>query len=211
MTAPSLHVLQQACEQLSTRDPALAVAFAAIGVPVWRAAQPNYQTLARAVTYQLISTRAAAAIWGRTLTLFDGEISPQALLGMADEKLRECGNSRPKIAHMKSIATAITTGSLCFDRLQASEPGAARKELLAVKGIGPWTADLFLMNALGVVDAFPVGDVGVMEAYRALSGAKTRHHTKAFTALAEQWRPYRGVAAHLLWGWLNAQRSRAQT
>ena len=210
MTAPSLHVLQQACEQLSARDPALARAFTEIGVPVWRAAQPNYQTLARAVAYQLISTKAAAAIWGRTQALFEGEISPQAILATDEQTLRECGNSRPKIAHMKSIATAITTGTLCFDRLQASQPSAARKELLAVKGIGPWTADLFLMNALGVVDAFPIGDVGVMEAYRALNGAEIRHETKAFTALAEQWRPYRGVAAHLLWGWLNVQRGKAK-
>jgi len=211
MTTPSLQVLKQACEQLSACDAAFALAHAEIGVPVWRATQPTYQTLARAVAYQLISTRAAAAIWGRTLALFEGEISAQALLSTSDEKLRECGNSRPKIGHMRSIATAITTGTLCFERLQASEPAAARKELLAVKGIGPWTADLFLMNALGVVDAFPVGDVGVMEAYRALSGAEIRHETKAFTGLAEQWRPYRGVAAHLLWGWLNAQRDKAQT
>ena len=85
----------------------------------------------------------------------------------------------------------------------------ARKELLAVKGIGPWTADLFLLYALGKMDAFPIGDVGLMEAHKRLSGAEERMTAKAFTAHAEIWQPYRGVAAHLLWGWLNAERSGA--
>ena len=84
---------------------------------------------------------------------------------------------------------------------------AARAELVAVKGIGPWTADLFLM-ACGRLDAFPHGDVGLMEAYRLLRGDEERFESKAFTAHADAWRPYRGVAAHLLWGWINAERDK---
>ena len=86
---------------------------------------------------------------------------------------------------------------------------AARAELLAVKGIGPWTADLFLLYAAGKMDAFPHGDVGLMEAHKRLGGYDTRMTNKDFSAHAEAWRPNRGVAAHLLWGWLNAERAKA--
>lgn len=83
---------------------------------------------------------------------------------------------------------------------------AAREQLLAVRGIGPWTADTFLMNALGHLDAFPHGDVGLLEAHRLLIGADERLKASAFSKTAEQWRPYRGVAAHLLYSWLHLHR-----
>jgi len=79
--------------------------------------------------------------------------------------------------------------------------------VIAVKGIGPWTADLFLM-ACGRLDAFPEGDVGLMESYRLLSESAERLDAESFSALADDWRPYRGVAAHLLWAWINAERAR---
>lgn len=206
MNGPKPSELKAACADLAKRDVVLQRAYDVVGVPVWRATSPTYETLARAVAYQLISTRAAAAIWGRTVQFLGDDISPEAVLAADEDGLRACGNSRPKIGHMRSIAAALVSGELCFERLGKSEPAAARKELLAVKGIGPWTADLFLMGALGQVDAFPAGDVGIMEAYRNLSGAAARHDTKSFNALAESWRPFRGVAAHLLWGWLNHTR-----
>ncbi|MEL7130350.1 MAG: DNA-3-methyladenine glycosylase 2 family protein, partial [Pseudomonadota bacterium] len=87
--------------------------------------------------------------------------------------------------------------------------GAARKELVAVKGIGPWTAELFLLYARGEMDAFPVADVGLMEAHKRLSDAPARMDRDAFTTHAERWRPWRGVAAHLLWAWLNRERANA--
>jgi len=210
MSAPEPAIISAACRELAGRDEVLARAYAEIGVPVWRATDANYETLARAVAYQLISTIAAAAIWARVLTFLGNDVSAQKVLAVDEAGLRDCGMSRPKVAHMRSIAAAVTSGALCFERVQTCDPDTARKELLSVKGIGPWTADLFLMNAVGHVDAFPIGDVGVMQAYKQLSKAETRHSAKDFTALAEHWRPFRGVAAHLLWGWLNAQRG-AQT
>lgn len=207
MTTPSAVVLKHACEDLSRRDPSLAVAYDAIGLPQWRTAEPAYQTLARAVVFQLISTKAADAIWGRIVARY-GEVTAEKILGDDPDDIRACGLSRPKVRHLVSIADAVETGALDFDRLAAAPINDARKELLAVKGIGPWTADIFLMNALGKLDAFPAGDVGLMEAYKQLSGAETRHDIKGFSALAESWRPYRGVAAHLLYGWLNMMRDR---
>ena len=205
--APSPETIKVACEALAKKDAVLARAYAESGVPIWRAAPVQYETLARAVVYQLISTKAAAAIWQR-LSKRHKDMSSEAILADDPDALRNLGLSRPKISHLRTIAEAILTGRLDFDRLAAAPIGAARKELLAVKGIGPWTADVFLMNALGKLDAFPVGDVGLMEAYKQLSGVENRPDIKAFSFLAQEWRPYRGVAAHLLYGWLNMMRYR---
>ncbi len=207
MAAPDDQALDQACAALATRDPVLAAAYAAIGRPVWRTADPSYETLARAITYQQISTKAASTIWHRVVDQFSGSVCAGPVLATGDETLQACGLSRPKVRYFKTIAEAVETGTLCFDRLQAADIGEARTELLAVTGIGTWTADVFLMNAIGKLDAFPHGDIGLIEAHRQLSGSEKRHDLKAFSSLAEAWRPYRGVAAHLLYGWLNMMRN----
>lgn len=192
--------------ELAERDDVLARAYRESGLPEWRSVEANYATLARIVVYQLISTKAAEAIWMRVAARHP-EMSARDILNDDEDALRACGLSRPKVSHMRTIAEAVEGGALSFARLASAPIDKARKELLAVKGIGPWTAETFLMNGLGKIDAFPVGDVGLMEAYKQLSNAETRHNIKAFTALAETWRPYRGVAAHLLYGWLNLQRT----
>jgi len=207
MSAPSQETLTQACEALSAQDQALARAYEESGLPVWRAADPCYENLARIIAYQQLSTKAAGTIWGRVLERH-GNVTPDAILGDDEDGLRTCGLSRPKIRHLTSIAEAVTSGALCFDRLCTTHVDEAREELIAVKGIGPWTAEIFLMNAVGKLDAFPPGDVGLMEAYKQLGDLEERHEIKAFTALAENWRPYRGVAAHLLWGWINMMRDK---
>ncbi|MEZ6000046.1 DNA-3-methyladenine glycosylase [Hyphomonas sp.] len=208
MTAPSRAAIQSACEALSDIDPALARAYATTGVPDWRTHAPSYVLLARTVVYQLVSTRAADAIWGR-VEAFLGEVTPDRVLTCDQEKLRACGLSRPKLSHLNTIAAAISEGALDLARVEAADVEAARAELLAVKGIGPWTADLYLLYAAGKIDAFPHGDAALMEAHRRLGGYEARMENKAFSAHAERWRPHRGVAAHLLWGWVNAERAKA--
>lgn len=206
MTAPSPRTLKAACERLAAADTALARAYAAIDVPVWRAGEPSYAMLGRLISHQQISTRAAAAIWARVEAHLGG-VTAEAMLSADPEAIRLCGMSRPKVAHLTSIAEAMVSGELNLARVCAAPLEDARRELVAVRGIGPWTAELFLLYAVGATDAFPTADVGLMEAYRQLAGHETRMPAKAFTALAEGWRPYRGVATHLLWGWLNAQRA----
>lgn len=208
MTAPSRKAIKAACEALSPIDPALARAYEVTGVPDWRSHEPSYALLARTVVYQLVSTRTADAIWGRVET-FLGEVTPERVLSCDQDQLRTCGLSRPKLSHMNTIAAAITDGSLDLARIGVAEVDAARAELLAVKGIGPWTADLYLLYAAGKIDAFPHGDAALMEAHRRLGGYETRMANKAFTEHAERWRPHRGVAAHLLWGWVNAERAKS--
>ena len=133
-------------------------------------------------------------------------MTARAVLNDDAEQLRACGLSRPKLQHLLAVATAVEAGDLDFDRLSQSPIDDARKTLLAVRGIGPWTAETFLMNAIGHLDAFPHGDIGLIEAFRRLSGAKNRLSAKDFSAQAEQWRPFRAVAAHLLYDWYNANR-----
>jgi len=208
VSQPTPRRLKAACEDLAGRDAALAGAYAAIGVPVWREGDASYGVLAKMIAYQQITTKAATTIWDR-VEAFLGEVTPERVLSCDQEELRACGLSRPKLAHLNSIAEAVVTGALNLERVATADLDSARAEMLAVKGIGPWTADLFLLYAARNMDAFPHGDVGLMEAHRRLGAYDTRMTNKEFSAHAEGWRPYRGVAAHLLWGWLNAERAKS--
>lgn len=201
--------IRAACEELGRREAALARAFAEIGVPEWRAASPDFESLARIVTYQLLSTRAAATIWGRVLDWGGGRLEPEAVITCEDAELRGCGLSGPKVRHLKSIATAIHTGELPLHRLSELSDSEARKCLIKVKGIGPWTADVYLMSSLGRLDAFPDADVGLMEAFRILNDDDERLKPRAFLERARLWAPYRSVAAHLLWGFINFTREKS--
>jgi DNA-3-methyladenine glycosylase II len=204
--APSRRKLKAACDHLATTDPALARAYDVVGIPVWRANAPSYALLGRMISHQQISLSAAAAIWSRVEALL-GEVTAESLLEADPEAVRSCGMSRPKVAHLTSIAEAMVSGQLNLARVCTAPLDQARKELLSVKGIGPWTAELFLLYAAGALDAFPTADVGLMEAHKRLGRYDIRMESKAFTAHAELWRPWRGVAAHLLWAWLHIDRA----
>ena len=205
MTAPSETVLRDACEALAVSDKHLKIAYDTVGLPNWRNRAASYQSLAMIVVYQLISTKAADAIWARVLARHP-DLSAKDVLTDDADALLACGLSRPKLGHLIAIAEAVENGVLNFNELADGPSEAARKTLLSVRGIGPWTADTFLMTALGHLDAFPHGDVGLMEAYKRLSDAEARMVSKDFSVLAESWRPYRAVAAHLLYDWLHSVR-----
>lgn len=176
-----------------------------VGVPEWRTRAGDYAGLARIIAYQQLSTKAAGTIWGRVEILL-GKVTPKSVLAADIDALRACGMSRPKISHIRSIATAVEDGSLNFRRVARKSDDDAREELVAVKGIGPWTADVYLMFCLGRWDVFPHADIGLSEAYRMISGERKRHPPKKFLRTGERWRPYRGVAAHMLWAYINAAR-----
>ena len=205
MTAPSEDVLRRACEALAASDEHLKQAYAKTGFPIWRDRDATYQSLARIVVYQLISTKAADAIWARIFARHP-DLSAKDVLTDDADALLACGLSRLKLGHLIAIAEAVESGVLEFNQLADGPVEIARKTLLSVRGIGPWTADTFLMTSLGQLDAFPHGDVGLMEAYKRLSGAEVRLASKEFSSLAETWRPYRAVAAHLLYDWLHSVR-----
>jgi DNA-3-methyladenine glycosylase II len=197
--------LSKAVRHLAKECTIIQTAHAYVGVPEWRTRQGDYAGLARIIAYQQLSTKAAGTIWGRVEVLL-GKVTPKAVLAADIDALRACGLSRPKISHLRSIATAIEDGSLNFRRLEKKSDDDARQELVAVKGIGPWTADIYLMSCLGRWDVFPHADIGLSEAYKMISGERKRHPPKKFLKTGNRWRPYRGVAAHLLWAYINAVR-----
>lgn len=197
--------LAKAIKALAKSCAVIKAAHARVGVPEWRTRQGDYAGLARIIAYQQLSTKAAATIWGRVEVLL-GKITPKAVLAADIDALRACGLSRPKIAHIRSIATAVQDGSLNLRRVAKASDEDAQAELVAVKGIGPWTADVYLMFCLGRWDVFPHADIGLSESYRMITGERKRHPPKKFLKTGERWRPYRGVAAHMLWAYINAVR-----
>lgn len=197
--------LSKAVKQLAKSCEIIAAAHERVGVPEWRTRPGGYAGLARIIAFQQLSTGAASTIWGRVETLV-GRVTPAAILEADIDALRACGLSRPKIAHIRSIAEAVTSGSLNLGRVAKASDEDAQAELVAVKGIGPWTADIYLMFCLGRWDVFPHADIGLSESYRLIAGQRKRHPPKKFLKTADRWRPYRGVAAHMLWAYINAVR-----
>lgn len=197
--------LSRAVKALAKTCTIMAAAHGRVGVPEWRTRQADYAGLARIIAFQQLSTKAAGTIWGRVEVLL-GKVTPASVLVADIDALRACGMSRPKIAHIRSIAEAVQSGALNLKRVGKASDEAAQGELVAVKGIGPWTADVYLMFCLGRWDVFPHADIGLSEAYRMISGEKARHPPRKFLQTGERWRPYRGVAAHMLWSYINAVR-----
>ena len=128
--------------------------------------------------------------------------------GRDDATLQGCGLSRPKIRTLRAIAETVDAGQLDFDRLGTGSVEEAFQSLVAVKGIGPWTADLYLLFCLGHADAFPAGDLALQEAARMGFDLPERPSAQTLTGLAEAWRPWRGVAAKLLWAYYGAMKRR---
>ena len=132
----------------------------------------------------------------------------KAVAAVDDDLLRRVGLSSPKIRTLRAMAAAVLEGTLVLDALAALPPEEAAARLVAVKGIGPWTAEVFVLFCLGHEDAWPAGDVALQEAARIALGLEARPDAAALTRLAERWRPYRGVAARLLWAYYRAVKKR---
>lgn len=191
--------LDRALDALGTLDPALGGLRARCPEPPLRRISSDLAGLVWVVNSQLISVAAARAIHGR-LEAALGRVDRTTLAGASDETIRAAGMSRPKLRTVRALCAAVDDG-LDFDRLEALDDEAARAALRGVSGVGPWTADVFLLFAHGRPDAFPGGDVAVQEALKRLYGLGLRPDRAAAEALAERWRPLRGVAAQLLWAY----------
>jgi DNA-3-methyladenine glycosylase II len=203
-------VLKRGLDALTRADPVMRGLVAKGALPKLRKRPPGFEGLAWIVVGQQVSTASAAAIWGRLKELFDSN-SPAAFLRLSEEELRGAGLSTGKVRTLRATATEILEGRLPLDRLHDLPADEAHGLLTAVKGIGPWTADVYLLFCLGHPDAFPSGDLAVQEAARIAYGLDLRPDSKKLTALAEAWRPWRGVAAKVLWAYYrNRQGKRRQ-
>jgi DNA-3-methyladenine glycosylase II len=190
---------------LVARDPVLAHAHALLPPFPWRARQGGFAGLVQLIVEQQVSTASAAAIWAR-LEAGLGEVSAQAVLAHDETSLRAFGLSAPKARYALGIARSHHAGEVDLERLAALEDEAAVAALVSLKGIGRWTAEVYLLFCEGRLDAFPAGDLALQEAVRELEGAELRPTEKALYLRGEAWRPYRGVATHLLWDYYLARR-----
>lgn len=172
----------------------------AAGDPPLRRRPAGLEGLARIIVGQQVSVASAEAIWGRTFASVQ-PFTPAALLGTSDETLRGAGLSRPKIKTLRAIAATIEGGGLDLADLDRLGDDAVHAALTAVPGIGPWTADVFIMFCLGRTDAFAAGDLALQVAAQWAFELDARPDGRALLALAERWRPWRGVAARMLWAY----------
>jgi DNA-3-methyladenine glycosylase II len=159
-----------------------------------------YGALLRAIVGQQLSTRAAHAIYQRLLALFrDREPDPEQLLAADRDELRQAGLSRAKVEYLRDLATRVRDGDLQLDRLAELPDDEVTAQLTAVKGIGRWSADMFLMFHLGRPDVLPVGDLGLRRAVQRAYGLAEPPRAAELERIAEPWRPYRTLASLYLW------------
>jgi DNA-3-methyladenine glycosylase II len=185
---------------LSALDPVLALAHGAAGPFEWRVSEAGFAGLARIIIGQQVSTASANAIWSR-FKAGVGELSARAVMEHDVEALKAFGLSKSKAIYVLGIAESVAAGELDFERLRDLQDDDAIGHLTALKGVGRWTAEVYLMFCEGRTDVFPAGDLALQEGFRLAAGAKVRPSEKEFYSCAERWRPYRGVAAHLLWAY----------
>ena len=176
---------------------------ATAGRPPLRRRPDGFAGLAAIIVAQQLSTASAGAIWGRLAEAFD-PVEPAAILRARATRLARLGLSAPKIRALKEIARAVLRGELALATLADLPADTAHAALTAVHGIGPWTADIYLLSCLGHADAWPAGDLALQEAARLVFALPARPTAKEMQALAEPWRPWRAVAARVLWTYYRA-------
>lgn len=200
LKAPDPHFVAQVRAELAAADPGLACAHARTPPFEWRARPGGFEGLFRMIVEQQVSVASAAAIWGRVEAGM-GAMTPEALLAHEPGTLRGWGLSGQKARYGREIALAHLEGRIDPARLRALDDAEAVAALTAIKGVGRWTAEIYLMFCEGRTDLFPGGDIALQEAIRWADRLEARPNDKQACARAEAWRPHRGVAAHLLWAW----------
>jgi DNA-3-methyladenine glycosylase II len=184
-------------------DPRFAALMAVTGRPPLRRRADGFAGLAATVVAQQLSTASANAIWSRLAAAFD-PFEPAAIVRARPQRLARIGLSAPKIRALKAIARAVARDELALATLHELAAEDAHAALVKVHGIGPWTADIYLLACLGHADAWPAGDLALQEAARLAFKLKARPSAKEMGPLAEPWRPWRGVAARMLWTYYRA-------
>jgi len=178
------------------------------GPPPLRLREPGFAGLAAIIVSQQVSVASASAIFGRLVAAF-APLSAATVLAAGEAALMGCGLSTAKMRAIRAVAQAVGEHGLDLAALALLPAADAHRALVAVKGIGPWTADIFLLFCLGHPDAFPAGDVALQEAARLALSLEKRPDVRRLERIAERWRPYRGVAARMLWAYYRAAKSRA--
>jgi len=199
--------LKTGIEELIAIDPRLKNILAIAGYPPLRKRAGGFLGLSRIVVSQQLSTASAAAIWKRIEESFD-PFHHDTVLSARTSKFQRAGLSMPKIKTFRSIARAVRDKHLDLNSLHDMPADEAHALLTTVKGIGPWTADIYLLFCIGHADGWPAGDLALQEALRTAFRLRKRPDVKRMDKLAEPWRPLRGVAAYLFWAYYAAIKKR---
>jgi DNA-3-methyladenine glycosylase II len=188
---------------LMRRDPVLGKAIKQIGpcLLAERQRKDHLTALLGSIVSQQLSTKAAATIFGRLVALFPDKVipGPEAIAALDDQTLRSVGLSGQKVSYLRDLCARLADGRLVLDDLDTLDDEEVIARLVAVKGFGRWTAEMFLMFRLHRPDVLPVGDLGIVNAVQRLYGLRKRPDPKRLMKLGEPWRPYRSVACWYLW------------
>jgi DNA-3-methyladenine glycosylase II len=185
-------------EALASRDPIFAQVIEQHGMPEPRISEPGAATLLRTIVGQQVSVAAARSMWAKLEAAFGSPPDLEALLKASDEEMRGAGMSRQKSGYIRSLAGLVTSGELDLHALPEDDEEAIA-HLTKIKGIGRWSAEIYLLFAEGRSDVFPAGDLAVVNELGRLMGRKRKLSEKRLRQLAEKWRPFRGAAAVLAW------------
>ncbi len=159
----------------------------------------EFDSLARIICGQQLSTKAAASIFSRVVALCTNDVCPEHLSSLSDDALRGCGLSRAKVASLRDLCQAVDDGRLRFKEIPKLDDEVIAEQLIAVRGLGPWSAQMYLMFVLVRPDVFPVGDLGIRRAIERWYGLPPDSPYEAYERVADPWRPYRTYASWYLW------------
>lgn len=190
--------ISSAVEALASREPAFAGVVERHGIPEPRRSEPGAHTLLRTIVGQQVSVAAARSMWAKLEAAFGSPPDLALLLAATDEDLRAAGMSRQKAGYIRSLAELVISGELDLENLPADDEEAIAL-LTRIKGIGRWSAEIYLLFAEGRPDVFPAGDLAVLIELGKLMGLQSKPQEKQLRELAEAWRPHRGAAAILAW------------
>jgi DNA-3-methyladenine glycosylase II len=194
----SHRTLLKGVRELAERDEDLARIVSAFGPPPLWEREQGFHSLIHIILEQQVSLASAQAAYTR-LEKAINPLSPKNFLGLTDKELKQIGFSQQKSRYGRELAKAILDGSLRLSELTRLDDGEAKERLMNVKGIGPWTADIYLMMALGRTDIWPMGDLALEVALQKVKGLPARPTPEEARKLSDRWQPWRAVAARLLW------------
>ncbi len=190
--------LRYSLDALAALEPRIAAALDEVGYPEPRISEPGYQTLLRAIVGQQVSVASAASLWAKLTAAVGDPPDPKILLAASDGTLRSAGLSRQKASYARSLAEEVVSGRLDFAKLPLDDEEAIA-ELVRVKGIGRWTAEVYLLFAEGRTDIWPAGDLAVQIETGRIMGLEGKPSEKRVREIAEPWRPHRGAFAIFAW------------
>ncbi len=195
---PHEAILTDGVAALCARDPDLARIVEIAGPPPPRERDPGFGALLRIIIGQQVSTKAADALWRRTIELIN-PLTPTAVAATDEASFRMCGFSRQKIVYARHLAVEVMAGRLDFAAFDTMDDAAVTATLTRLKGIGPWSAEIYLLFALGRPDVWPIGDLAVQIAVKRVKRLRSHPSPKRMIKIGEAWRPWRSAAAMLLW------------